>query len=117
MYYIDINGDEFKAVGISTFDNDFHTLIRPYSHTLEEIKAAVEKGPGHIVVRNEDHGVEFEFFGYTRFKKINVDYTYNCGPDDEDIAINIVLTQDKITASDITDIQLALAEIASLVAY
>jgi hypothetical protein len=114
MYFIEINGEEFKGVGISTFDGDFHTLIRPYSKTLEDIKAAVEKGPGHVVVRNENHAVEFEFFGYSKFKKINVDYTYNYGPDDEDVAINIVLTQEKVTANDITDIQLALAELAEM---
>jgi len=111
-----INGSEFDCYGVANHDVSLHVLIRKQeTYTADDIIAAVRAGEEPIRVYNKSGELVYVFEGFTQLEKVMVDYGYKFTPTETDVAIQIVIGRVKVTPDEITDLQLAIAELAALI--
>ena len=111
-----INGAEFDCWGVSNHDISLHILIRQQEgYNADDVIAAVKAGDDPIRVFNKAGALVYVFERFTQVEKIMVDYGYKFTPTDTGIAIQVVIGRGKVTPDDITDLQMAVAELAELI--
>ena len=114
--HVIINGSRFDLWGVSNHDVDLHLNIRQREgYTSADVQAAIEAGEEPILVYNSKDELQYTFVGFTTLRRIMVDYAFKFTPGDVGTAIQVVISRKEVTASDITDIQLAIAELAALI--
>ena len=111
-----INGSEFDCWGVANHDIDLHILIRDIGkYTPEDIRTAIQAGEEPIRVYNKAGGIVYVFEGFTRLEKMMVDYGYKFTPSDTGTAFQVVIGRAKVTPDEITDLQVAVAELAAMI--
>ena len=111
-----INGSEFDCWGVSNHDVSLHILIRKQEeYSADDVLNAVKAGEDPIRVYNKAGELQYIFEGFTQVEKLSIDYGYKFTPTDTGIAIQIVIGRVKVTPDDITDLQMAVAELAELI--
>ena len=110
-----INGHEFDCYGVSNRDDELVLLIRAHETTIDDVRNAIEEGEEPIRVYDGSGGLQYEFTGFTKVSKFLIEYKHKFTPTLIDVAINVSIEKVKVTPDEITDLQLALAELAAMI--
>ena len=113
--YAIINGHQFDCYGVSNRDDELVLLIRAHETTADDIRNAIEEGEEPIRIYDSAGSLQYEFTGFTEVSKFLIEYQHKFSPTLIDIAINVSIEKEKVMPNDITDLQLALAELAAMI--
>lgn len=113
--YVTIGDERFEIYGIGDHDGNLHMLIRLNEHKIEDVVNAVGNGDGKIKVFNSDGKLIKEFSGYNKLAKFTMSYGYNFGKFDNGDAMAVVIERERVSVDDVTELQIALAELAGMI--
>ena len=114
--YVRINGTDFLVRGFSRKNDGMHLNIRlNEDQNVDDVIKAISAGNDPLKFFNKDNTIAGEFEGYTLLDRYSVIYHFEFGIDDFGTAFQAVLTKPNVDANDITNLQLALAELAQIV--
>ena len=113
--YVIINGHQFDCYGVSNRDAELVLLIRAHNVTADDLRNAIEEGEEPIRVYDSAGELQYEFSGFTTVSKFLIEYRHKFTPTLIDKAINVSIERKKVTSNDITDLQIALAELGALI--
>ena len=115
--FVKINGFKFTVRGYSRKADEMHLNIRlEDGQTITSVPDAVNAGNAPLEFYDENGNLAAVFDGYTELNRYAVNYKYEFGIDDFGIAFQAVITKPTASATEITDLQMALAELAEMIA-
>ena len=113
--HVIINGSTFELWGVSNHDSDLHLHIRSRGETPDDVVNAVDAGEEPIKIYDKEGRLVYSISDYASVSRYSVDYSCRFTPTDIGVAIDTIVSKKKVTPAEITDLQLAIAELAALI--
>lgn len=113
--YVVINEQTFDCYGVSNRDEELVLLIRAHEVTIDDVRNAIEAGQEPIRVYDSKGALQYEFEGFTQVSKFLIEYHHKFSPTLIDVGINVSIAKAKVSPDEITDLQMAVAELAALI--
>ncbi len=114
--YVRINGVDFTVRGYARKADGMHLNIRlGDDQTPDDVINAVKAGNDPLEFYNDDGTIAAVFEGFTFLDRYSVLYRYEFGIDDFGMAFQAVIAKPVADANDITNLQMAVAELAGMI--
>ena len=123
-----INSVYWDCEGATNYDGDLHLTLAMRDHTLSEFISLIETNTKPIIVvtenplDSEEEVIVGRFVGYTYLASTNLTYDHTFTDQTVGTMLYATLTEEPIknrvsqSETDITDIQMAVAELAEMIA-
>ncbi len=110
-----INGKTFKTYGYGDHDGNLHMILRLTNETSEDVIDAIKNGDGTFRIYDSEGNLIKEYENYNVLMKYTLSYRYLFGKFDKGDAMMIVVGRSVTDSDDITDLQMAVAELATMI--
>ena len=110
-----INGETFKTYGYGDHDGNLHMILRLTGETPEDVINAIKNGGGTFKIYDSEGSLIKQYNNYGTLLKYTLSYRYLFDKFDKGDAMMIVVGRSMVDSDDVTDLQMAVAELATLI--